>query len=233
MNEIDFLNQIKPGLTFGSVSLIFSLGAFKAAQIFWEMEKNSATENIDRVRELSGQFKSQFIEPILIGKTREWVGAAYDEAIELVKGKVFVSDGKGGKKYDGREGAFSSLKIAEYKAELRKNDKVQGFFSSKEGGGILDKLDKQYLRVRDFVNLYHKHIVGLRNSWILSSVIASLLFLGLIKFLIDPLPPIIVTCWLVLIIVTFSLNIFFAISSEYYRRKIHKIWADYQINGRL
>ena len=73
MDALDFLNQIKPELTFSSAILILSFGSLKVAQFFWMMEKESSSENIDRIAEISGQFKSQFIAPILIDKTKEWI----------------------------------------------------------------------------------------------------------------------------------------------------------------
>ena len=124
------------------------------------------------------------------------------------------------------------MALAKYKVELKANNKVQGFFSSSEGTGLLDKLDKQYLRVRDFVNLYDKHIEGLRNSWILSFTITILFFSGFLKFLIN-IPDVFVTFWQIIVGLVFILNIIFAVKSEYHRRKINKLWRDYQVNGQF
>lgn len=231
MNISEFLNQIQPDITLGPVLLVFAVATYKVTVSLWRLEQKFSSELIERIAELSGQFKSQFIEPMLIHRAKMWVNAAYDETLKLIETKVFSTDQEQ-RRYIGTEEIFKTSKIDEYKEELVANDKIQAFFKSAEGTSILDELDEQYLRSRDFVSSYDKCISSLRNAWILSASITILLLLGLISFLID-LPSPLQYFWLFSVIWLALLNIIFFSLSEYHRRTINSIWRKYQIHGKL
>ena len=223
-----FLSDIRPDLTHGSATFIIFFILSKLTMFFWRLEKESDAENIQRVSELSGRFKAQFIDPTLIKLIKEWVDSSYEKAIKLMISKAFNDEGE----LDCQKEAFSHDKIQRYKTELHYGDKIHGFFSSKKGNDFFEKLDQQYLRSRSFVDLYYKHIGNLRNLWISFGISSALMFSSFSKYLID-IPIYLAFLWKTAVIFAIFAIIVYFIFSEYYRRKINKIWRDYRLHGAL
>lgn len=239
-----FFKTIEPNLTAGGVLLTLSYTLFRLSQYFWLQETEIAKENFEKIKDILGEYKDIYIRPVLVGHAKEWVSGAYNEAVSLFSDQitslkihtlqtqttppqniqyVLQSD------IDNTTSAFSKALLI---SQLKKNDRVESFFSTKEGVGLLDKLDNMYLKARDYKRIYDLKISACQN---LSYGLFALTFLAFTSAL-----HLVIPFHLALIYLYIYLTIFLTMATMFYfirfanlRRKLRTLWEELKITGSI
>lgn len=229
------LTAISPDLKTGMVLISLAILFFKIGSSFWDYEKEASKESIDKLKDVLGHFKDVYIRPILERKTYEWIESAYHEAIKSSFAHISVTvQGTTTKTLTVTEinDAFSAFNQATLLADLKSNDKVAEFYSSPSGVGLLDKLDANYLKARDYKKFYDKKISSCRNTMYLCYTLALLLFTCL-GHLILPFSEAGIYFAAYSAFILFILGLINFIQFEVHRRKLVSTWEDLQTIGNL
>lgn len=237
----EFLKNIEPNLTTGGVLFAVSFSLFKLSHYFWLHENEIAKENFEKIKNILGEYKDIYIRPIIISHVKEWVSGAYTEAVsvladQLTQLKVHTHQTQAQTvQYvlkDDIETICSPYSKAELVTQLKKNDKVEGFFSTKGGVGLLDKLDNMYLKARDYKRIYDLKISACQN---LSYSLFGLTFLSFTSML-----HLVISFHLALIYLYIYCAIFLIgatlvnfIKFASLRRKLRTLWEELKITGSI
>lgn len=227
----EIIQSIEPNLKIGGVFLTLSIVFFKIGHFFWEHERNIAKDNINKLRDILGHFKELFIRPTLEKKTREWIHGAYEEAITTVANYVKEqADQKHSISSQQIQRMFDAFAKADLLTKLQANDRISEFYSSTAGVSLLEKLDVQYLRARDYKRIYDLKISACRNMVYICFTLALVFLCGLLH-LITTFPDFLLHLFLYgTLTLIISLAIQF-VQYEYQRRKLTAIWEELKTVG--
>jgi len=231
----EFIKFIRPGITTWGVLLTFALTAFAFAKFFWNYEKDLLLENVERLKGLLDGFRAKYIEPIIVAQLR----ATFNSAHDIVKAQL-LSD-----LYRPRVGQPPALppdnELREYLAytalERRltqmKNEKpgsFEAFSESPEGAKLYDTLDHSYDRARSISVSYEEATKSCCRVSLACLGLGFLCMAGISQVLYH-WPEAMYWCWIFACGQIVVIGLCYFTRLEICRRKLLKLWKEFEIYG--
>jgi len=234
----EFLQAIRPGLTFYGVLLTFTLFSFFIWRFFWKYEKELRNENIDRLKDLMVGFRHTHVEPFLKRKLIEARENAYEITInglltDLYPKDKMLLDDKCGCVSDEIKDLISESSLKDRLNYLKRADKViEDFFSTSSGNDFLDQIDQQYYRKSSIFKQYYDACKACRHLANASLFLSIMLAIGILRISIK-WPDMLFFFWFLISIQTFAYGIYSFIQLERYRRDLLQMWEELQLYGKI
>lgn len=213
-NIENIIQQIQPGATQYIVLVSLGILFFRIGKYFWDNERAIIDAQLDRVKALKEDFRSVFIEPLII--------KSLDISIDSIFIKFFkaVETCLEEKKDASSNKTLSTYDLQRLQKELFDNNKsTKEFFESKDGSSLLETLDKMYEKEQQILRSYEKMKYYNTRACFACFLIGTLLWFGLLNLLLS-LPFFIIISWINFLIASFLSATYYILRYKYSEKHI-------------
>jgi hypothetical protein len=233
----EFIKVVRPGITMWGVLLTFAVTAFAIAKFFWNYEKDLVVENVERVKALLDGFRAKHIEPIIVAQLRATLYSAYDVVKAQLLSDLYVPRAGQPVALPAEKELRDYLTIAaiETRFSCLKKEKLgsfEQFSESAEGEKFYDSLDHCYERARSVALIYEEATKSCNRLSLACAGLGLLFMLGISQVLYH-WPGVLYDCWVFASAELFVFGLWYFARLEFCRRKLLRLWKEFEIYGTI